>query len=390
MLNDMKTKDPLRQLYQDSEIEEIIYYCKENKMTRAPQPPPEPQPLAFSNSEYMCLEQIRPPIQKAIHINCNFFTNLFPPVFAHLNTSNEPLLKIKDTCVLNTSNELNVTSESFSSQANTSDSSSATMIIRTSPRLYQNDNFHPNRDYENDEHIKSNLRICEQNQRRRMSALSPIMTSSRADLRHIGNQCEIIMRTPIIEENPVEIAGSPFRTSAQQTPSCNPNLKSILLTQSCRSNNLYFTRLSAASATPSFPNLHATPQQAHKKVSFLMTNTELTNSSGSNDYENSSVVESMSICSDEDCFANCYSNETYGIEIAEDELDEFVESNKNRFDRMKTRRKSVQIVTTCSASSSASSTCISSSVSSASSSSSSTGSIFEVRRRVSAATMWMA
>lgn len=266
---------------------------------------------AYSNEEYMTLDELFQPI----HINCNFFNQQFKTP-----TRTQNLLQIKTQ----TNDEL----------LNESDSSNGTMIIRKSPAYESRQNFSIDEEihqthlispplqrlpsirrsipffnynnYENDEllHIPQvppppvppknfDINNIENLYKRKINSISPIMTSSRADLHVLSDNTNKIH----LKEERAKI----IRTS-------------ITLGQ----QPLILKSKSISKVATLIHDSH--PQK--RVVSF-----------------------------NEDSFINAYSNETYGIVLDDDdnnddenELDMFIESNKSRFDRLKTKRKSLNHV----------------------------------------------
>jgi hypothetical protein len=280
---------------------------------------------AYSNQEYMTLdEQFQP-----IHVNCDFFTTHNQLKHFKTPTRTQNLLQIKTQI---DDNNVEVLNES--------DSSNGTMIIRKSPayesrqNISIDDEIHAHispplqrlpsirrsipffnyksiNNYENDELLqvpqlppppppppaippkKFDIKNIENLYKRKINSISPIMTSSRADLHVLSDHTNKIH----LKEERAKIIRTPL-TLGQQP--------------------LILTSKSITRQTPMHhENNHLTLQ---KRVNFSIDDDE-----------------------DNSFTSNAYSNETYGIVLDnnnENELDLFVECNKSRFDRLKTKRKS--------------------------------------------------
>ena len=295
---------------------------------------------AYTNEEYVCLDDIDD-ILKPIHINCSYFNNNNNN--NKLSTSTHPgLLKITNlrkrsssvstsspsSCSFSSSTSLSSSSIALLSPKqhsytvntpDTSNSSSATMIIRKSPEQQQQQKQKNNSYLQTPPpSVKQNLNyifsknddrrsvpnyenefIAHQQNKRKINSLSPIMTSSRADLHSI---CQ-----PKQQQH-LNFNISKFQQQ-QQTPK---QLKSILLPNQPQTSQ------------------NSTPILNHKKfVSFKL-----------HEHQNDENEETFIV--------NAFSNETYGMclsppVVSKDakELNTFVEENKLRVDRLRVKRLQV-------------------------------------------------
>ena len=331
---------------------------------------------AYTNEEYVCLDDIGDDVLKPIHINCSYF-NYNPVIDSTLNkrrnstnlNTTPGLLKISkrqsqvaepqkrsssvstsspSSCSFSSSNSLSSSSIALlSPQQNkqqqhhnfsvttpdTSNSSSATMIIRKSPPVTQNTQNIKNNaligktnlnyifsqfdnkisgsaskrssvpNYENDF-------ISQQQNKRKISSLSPIMTSSRADL-----------NTICCNETPKQPQKQLNFNKCEETATQVKQLKSILLQNS-------------------------TPVLNHKKfVSFKPHPYQI-----EFDYEDETdeVDDEDDEIEEDATFINAYSNDTYGLYLSPPvkntnndnykELNKFIEENKQRVERLRVKR----------------------------------------------------
>jgi hypothetical protein len=175
--------------------------------SHAPVPPCLPPPIINRVKLYQNVDHFNQPImhQEPIHVDCNFFRT--PTTNKKRNT-----LSNDNNFLLTTANQNNslmyLTSNNNNNSA-TSDSSSATMIVKKSPNSISSSSFHYEEDEDDALCSRGGSKVTEQNPKS-IGSLSPIMTSSRADLNSfstalrivslINNNNELICEEPIDEE----------------------------------------------------------------------------------------------------------------------------------------------------------------------------------------------
>lgn len=155
----------------------------------APMPPQSPPPLVSRTKLYQNIDHFnhhlidhnnQKEIKSPIHVNCDFFST---PA-KKSNKENVNLL-----IATNNNNSFSYLNSNINNTTTTSDSSSATMIIKKSPTYYKSSiSSSGSCQYDSvDDNVLSCNKTEKENSKLIGSLLSPIMTSSRADLNSFNN-----------------------------------------------------------------------------------------------------------------------------------------------------------------------------------------------------------